>query len=389
MANRVLFHYPVFNVGGAEMSVLRLTRLLAERGWEVELVLTTGGGDLERQIDPRVKVTHLRDRGAGHRFLAETRPLHKLLLVGDLCAYLYYRLQGAVHLLPYLFRRYDAAIISLQGLSPAFCCRWVKAGKRLQWIRNDLSKCDLHGKAYRNIRKYHKQIDNYVCVSNTAYQSLIDLHPEVKDKAMVLYNVIDAPSMRRSATDSNNPYAIYGEAPKVVTVCRLLDKAKGLFRMLDVHKRLTDSGIEFYWFVVGDGPDREILAESVRGRGMEKRFILVGRKENPFPYYKYSDISATLSYYEGLCGAVNEAKVMGKPVIATHFSGVEEQITDGENGLIVGNDEQSIYEGLKRILTDSSLRAKLTNDILPRSIMDDEYKLELLSNIIGKGQSQP
>ena len=94
--------------------------------------------------------------------------------------------------------------------------------------------------------------------------------------------------------------------------------------MLDVYKRLTDEGIEFYWFIVGDGPDRDELEKRVREFGLEKRFILMGRKENPFPYYKYADISTTLSYYEGLCGAVNEAKVIGKPVIATQFSGIED-----------------------------------------------------------------
>lgn len=387
MLGKLLFHYPVFNIGGAEMSMVRMTRLLVEHGWEVELLLTTGGGNLEYRLDPRIKVSYLRDRGAGHLFFTEKRTFCKLFKLGDFCLYLYYRMQELARSIPYLFKKYDVAIISIHSLSPAFCCRWVMAEKRFHWIRNDVSKCDHAGKVESNIRRYHKKIDRYICVSRTAYHSLTTLYPHIKDKAMVLYNVIDANNMRNCVENASNPYTDYRDCLKVVTVCRLNDNDKGLFRMLRIHRRLTDQGLDFYWFVVGDGPDKKRLSEKIQELGLEDRFVLLGSRDNPFPYYKYADISATLSNYEGLCGAINEAKVMGKPIIATLFSGVEEQITNGENGFIVGNDEESIFLGMKRILTDVAFREKLTNDLLPRVIMDDDYKIELLSNTIDQKKS--
>ncbi len=380
---KVLFHYSVLNVGGAEMSVLRMTRFLADHGWEVELVLSTGGGTLEYCIDPRVKVIHLREWVAGYRFLRERHPIRKLLwLLLDGIPFLYTRVQWLIRALQYRFRFYDAAIISLHGLSPSFCCRWVRARKRLQWIRNDLSKCDPDGLASRNILKYHRWIDHYVCVSGTAYQSFVTLFPELEVKALTLYNIIDSNEMLVQAAKRENPYVAYGNVLKVVTVCRLSDKSKGILRMLKVHRRLYDEGIDFRWFVVGDGSDHKKLKHAILENDMEGIFILLGRKDNPYSYYQYADIVATLSYYEGLCGAVNEAKIMGKPVIATCFSGIEEQLTDGINGLIVDNNEQSIFFGMKRLLTDATLRAKLTNNILPEKITNDEYKLEVLENII-------
>lgn len=384
----ILLHFPALNIGGAELSVLRLTRLLVDQGWQVELVLTSGGGNLEHQIDPRVKVSHLRNKSSGNSFISAKGITNKLKHLDDFFSYFYYFLQGLLRSISYRFKKYDAAICSLTGMSPAFCCRWVQAGKRLQWIRTDLRHCDQHDKVSRNIHKFHRQIDAYVCVSNTAYESLVTLFPEVKEKALVLYNVIDAQGMRDSVIGTGDPFKIYSAGLKVVTVCRLLDKAKGLFRMLAIHKRLHDEGIDFYWFVVGDGPDRQRLEESIRQCGMEHRFILVGRRENPFPYYQHANIVATLSYYEGLCGSVNEAKVLGKAVIATEFSGIREQITDGENGIIVGNDEESIYQGMKRLLTDAALRAQLTNDSLPRSIIDDGYKLEVLEQLLIPGRAK-
>jgi glycosyltransferase involved in cell wall biosynthesis len=121
---------------------------------------------------------------------------------------------------------------------------------------------------------------------------------------------------------------------------------------------------------------------------MEDSFLLLGQQENPFPYYLHADISATLSYYEGLCGAVNEAKVMGRPVIATRFSGIGEQLVDGVNGSIVDNNEDAIYTGMRRLLTDADLRARLANDILPETIRDDEYKLAVLEHMLGAGDGE-
>lgn len=379
---RVLFHYPVFNTGGAEMSVLRLTRFLAENGWDVELVLTTGGGTMEDRIDPRVKVHRLRDFAAGSRF-ASAKGLAKFVwAVADGIPYAWTRLQESSRSKRFAGQKYDAAIVSLQGLSAEFCCTKVNARRRIQWIRNDLAECDPDGKADRNIRKWKDCIDFYACVAGTSKESFDRIFPDMAGKSRLVYNVIDADQMRRSAEDAPDPYISFGPGLRVVTVCRLADKAKGLFRMLRIHKRLVAEGFSHKWFLVGDGPDKEAVEEAVVREGLSESFFLLGRQSNPFPYYKFADVSATLSYYEGLCGTVNEAKIMGKPVIATEFSGIHEQIVSGVGGLIVANEEEAIYAGMKRILSDESLREKLSNTALAKEIADDQWKLQLLTELV-------
>lgn len=377
----ILFHYSIFNIGGAEKSVLRLTKLLSDKGWDVTLVLTTGGGNLEGQIDPRVKVHRLRSAAAGDKF-KKAKGLKKLKFIDDLIFYMVFWLEGMFKSFTFLFRTYDAAAISLHGLSPKFVCKFIRAKKRFHWVRNDLSVCDSDRKAANHVHQYHACIDQYICVSQTALESLQRLFPKTRTKSVVIPNVIEAEQMLVNAELQSDPISEYAEVLKVITVCRLSDKAKGLLRMVNVHKLLMDEGIDFMWFVVGDGPDRELMQKTIDKAGLHSKMILLGSKENPFPYFKSADISATLSYYEGLCGAVNEAKVMGKPVLATQFSGINEQIISEESGLIVPNDEEAIYVGLKRLLTDSVLRKKLTNNALPKMIMDDDYKIDRLLQLI-------
>jgi glycosyltransferase involved in cell wall biosynthesis len=382
MKKTILFHYSVFNIGGAERSLMRLMHRLVDEGWEVTLVLNLPGGTLESALDERIVVKHLRLFSAGVRF-RKAEGVKKLLALGDLLLYGIDRIVEKVRRRIFRRRKYDAAVIGLHGLDASFVCRDVRASRRFHWIRNDLRFCDPERKAQRNIRRYRHCIDRYLCVSNTAKESLVELFPELETKALTLYNLIDADEMRRKAREGEAPEMhSMTKLPKVVTVCRLSDKAKGLLRMVRVHKRLDNEGIDFRWFIVGDGPDRQRMQQAIDEAGLGDKMILLGSRNNPFPYYRAADLSATLSYYEGLCGTVNEAKIMGKAVIATEFSGIREQLEHGKTGWIVRNEEDAIVEGMKTLLTDKPLREKLSNDILPEAILDDTKKIDLLERMI-------
>ena len=376
----ILFHYSILNIGGAEKSVLRLTKLLCDKGWDVTLVLNVGGGALENLIDSRVKVIRLRAKEKGVLF-KKAKGLSKILYIWDAFLYVFDMLISKIKSKMISSNHYDIAAVSLHGLSAEFVCKYVDATTKLHWIRNDLSQCDPDKKAINNIKKYKDCIDYYICVSQTAKDSLDDLFPHLKSKSVVIPNVIDAKQMR-SLTKERIADIEDDKLLKVVTVCRLSDKAKGLLRMVKVHSRLDKEGIKFRWLVVGDGPDKNMMQEAINEAGLKDKMILLGSKENPFPYYYIADISATLSYYEGLCGAVNEAKVVGKAVLATEFSGIYDQIEHGKTGWIVSNDEDSIYEGLKLLLSDDKLRTELSNDDLPKVIMDDGYKIDILKSLV-------
>jgi glycosyltransferase involved in cell wall biosynthesis len=361
---------------------LKLITKFLDDNWNVDVVMTTGGGDFESEIDNRANIKYLRDKASGRRFLNAKGFFQKLLALGDLITYLFHRIQGFFRKKTYLNKDYDAAMVSLHGLDPDFCLNYVKAKTTVQWVRNDLKLCDPQKKAHNHIIKCGEQMDYYLCVATTTYKSFCDLYPELKHKARMVYNMLEPEKMLGKADEGINPYIQYpGDLLKFVTVCRVSDKSKGLLRMMKQYKKLLNEGYDFMWFIVGDGTDRALIEQEIAKLGLENRMIMVGLQPNPYPYYKYADVSATLSYYEGLCGTVNEAKVLGKPIIATRFSGVEEQLENGVNGLVVENNGDAIYEGLKRIVTDQELREKITNNHLPEAIVNDAFKLNQLKQL--------
>lgn len=377
---RILLHYPVLNTGGAERSTLRLLSALADRGCGVHLVLTVGGGQLEPEIDRRVIVHHLRDTVGVIPARISTIGEAWQFVVGA-TQWSLGRLQQAWRSRRFARMRFDAAIAGLHGLSPSFICNNVQASRRFVMVRGDAAD-DCQGKMAQNIVRFHSRIDKYICVSQSALDALVSIYPITKPKAVKIYNLIEPQAMRVMATDGSNPYSGGMDTLRVLSVCRLQESSKALLRMVDVHRRLIDAGLDHVWHVLGDGPDRALLEEAIEARGVSATFKLHGAIVNPFPYYKHADICAVLSRYEGLCGVVNEARVLGRPVIATRFSGIEEQIEDGVNGLIVEQDLDSICEGLSFMIRDIGLRERLGCGGYPKELLDDESKIETLISLI-------
>ena len=50
--------------------------------------------------------------------------------------------------------------------------------------------------------------------------------------------------------------------------------------------------------------------------------------------------------------------MLGKPVVTTDVSGMRELLGDSAYGLIVENDDEAFYHGMKRMMTDASCRAR-------------------------------
>jgi len=381
---KILFHYSRLNIGGAERSTLRLMNELVANNWDVTLVLNVGAGTLEEKLDPKIKVVHFFPKPWKYEVVNQQNNLYRFFKFVQLVIPIsFYTIFSFFKKLSFHFNKYDAAIISLQGLNPHFVVKFVKAKKKFIYIRNDISKIK-NKKIKDSFIKYDSELDGYLCVSQTALESLDSINPKLKEKAHVLYNILDIQNIKDKAIQVINPFEklVKENYPIIVTVCRMADVSKAIFRQLEVAIDLNKLGLNYYWFFIGDGPDLEEFKKRVVLNKMEKIIYTLGEKNNPYPFLLNADLVCVLSYYEGLSGVVNEAKVLGKPIIATQFSGINEQIINRKNGLIVENNLQSIIEGLYLMITDIDLRLSLSNDFLGSGIGNNKSKIEKLKKII-------
>lgn len=226
---------------------------------------------------------------------------------------------------------------------------------------------------------YLKCYDKVFCVSESVKRRFDELAPAYADKAEVLYNVLDADCIRCKASQAL-PDDFAKHSNKLVTLGRLHSQ-KGIDIAVKAAARLRQQGVDFIWLVFGEGAQRAELEAMIHSYGLEQCFILKGRVDNPYPYIKAADVYVQPSRYEGYSLALQEARLVAKPIVASDVPSSREQIIDGRNGILVHLDETALAEGISRLLGDPVLRGTLTAN-LRNERFDYESQMQRLYSLI-------
>ena len=97
--------------------------------------------------------------------------------------------------------------------------------------------------------------------------------------------------------------------------------------------------------------------------GVEECFILLGRKDNVYPYLKQCDLYIQTSESEGYSTTILEARVLKRIVIATDINSNREQIISGETGYLVEHKESSFMNAIKSVITNQMLQKNIIKNL--------------------------
>lgn len=225
---------------------------------------------------------------------------------------------------------------------------------KLAWVHCDLAKKAGDPATFaRKTARHYQKFDRVVCVSNTARQSYETLFPN-GTKAVTLYNTVNDADIREKAGEFEPPYQ--KNVQNLVCVGRLSPE-KGVDRLLRLHERMLAEGRAHHLWLIGDGPERETLEHYTQVHDLADTVHFEGFRSNPYPYIANANLLVCPSYYEGFSTFITEGLVLGKPIVTTDCSGMHELLGNSEYGLITGNDDEALYQGLRRMLTEPGLLA--------------------------------
>ena len=128
--------------------------------------------------------------------------------------------------------------------------------------------------------------------------------------------------------------------------------AKNFDNVPDICRRILEAGLDIKWYLIGYGGEEPLIRQRIQEAGMEDRVMILGKKENPYPYIKACDLYVQPSRYEGKAVTVREAQMLCKPVVITRYATSASQLEDGVDGVIVPMDNEGCAEGIVRLLKD-------------------------------------
>lgn len=115
----------------------------------------------------------------------------------------------------------------------------------------------------------------------------------------------------------------------------VLQKQSGFGRMKQLCDILDAKNIQYDWYVIGNAFTQEAYNEIYGWFNENPNVHFLGYKQNVYPYIKQMDYVALLTDREACNLVLTEALILGVPCIVTNFEGVEKQIRDKENGIIL------------------------------------------------------
>lgn len=278
--------------------------------------------------------------------------------------------------LPSIKKEYDVAISYLWP--HYFIADKVNAKTKIAWIHTDYSTVDTDIKV--DLEMWNK-FNYIVSISDDVTNAFLSKYPSLRNKVILVENITSPKFVRDMANEEQNEIQKNEGDFNIVSVGRLCYQ-KGFDYAIRAFKILNDRGIKnIKWYVIGYGPDEELLKKLIKENALEERFILLGKKTNPYPYMEACDLYVQPSRYEGKAVTVTEAKILGKPIMITNYATSSSQINHNIDGYITELSVEGIVSGIERLYKDKKLRDTLSKNCYKNDYSNNDELLKLYKTI--------
>ncbi len=394
MKLNILLHIGGLGAGGAEKSLVSFLDTLPKERYNVDLMLLNNGGLFRNMIpgyiniiEPPFPYNCLGISPTNWRFYIKHNPKYLIKKIYSLFKLKKGYLPTGQILWPLWsdeiktnVKEYDVAMSYIEGLPNYYIIDKVKAKRKILWIHNEYTKLGYNKEIDKD---YFEKADAVVTISDICKNDLVNNFPELKEKFHILENITNPILIKKMAEeDITDP--LFENRQKQLTLLSIgrLYPQKNYQLAIDAAKIIKDKGIYFKWYIIGEGVLRESLEKQINNLSLQDNIILLGLRSNPYPYIKQCDIIVQSSLFEGKSIAIDEAKILCKPIVATNYPTVYDVITDKKNGLISEMAPVALAEKIITLYNDKDLSKSLSNNLKEETI-DNTAEIEKYIKLIG------
>jgi glycosyltransferase involved in cell wall biosynthesis len=197
---------------------------------------------------------------------------------------------------------------------------------------------------------FYRMSDGFITISDSA-KSMLERHG-VKSKISVVYCGADLNKCKfYQREESRRKYHIDEQDYVVALIGRIQFVQKGhdiLLNAISEHRqRLRNIKGNIKFFIVGDGPDGEILKSRVKAQGLEDIVTFVPWENNLSHIYSAIDMVIIPSRFEGIPIVMLEAMYYGLPIVASNVDGMAELLP--QEWLFKLDNTQCLIETMLRV----------------------------------------
>ncbi len=356
---KILFFIESLSGGGAERVLTELVENLDRSKYLITVATETDSEQYTQRIEAVARHKCFAKRPKGKNPL---KKLYNILIFKFSCV-------APLGLVKTIFfgNRYDIEVAFCEGYATKMIAASAnKKCKKFAWFHSDVMNFHWTATQYKNIEdelNTYKKFDKICCVSDSVRKSFNSKFG-LAEKTVTLYNPLDAKKIIARSQEGCNLEPI--NCLRIVTAGRLTP-IKRFDRLINIAGKLKRSGYSFEILIMGIGEEEKNLINLIETNDVGDCVKLLGFKTNPFPYIKASDFFVCSSEAEGMSTIATECLMLGKPIITTECSGTKELFGDYNCGIICKNDEDALYETVKKMLDFPELLTEFSCNCIERS----------------------
>lgn len=245
----------------------------------------------------------------------------------------------------------------------------LSATKKVSFFHSDYSKWSFY---YNADKKYYPLVDHLFTISQTCVDSLKYFFPNCADRVSIMENISSPAIIRQQSLESIGEFKVQINQMKAngnTILCTIghICRGKGFDFAIEASDILKRNGINFKWIFIGKVLEEDLL-KLIADKELDDNILLVGIQSNPYPYIGISDIVVHPSRFEGKSIALDEAKILCKPIVVTNFSTVGDQFENGKNGTICEMNGKAVANAILELINNPNLQ--------------DSYRMYLETHII-------
>lgn len=222
-------------------------------------------------------------------------------------------------------KKYDCAISYNDGVELYYMVDCLCANVKIAWNHTNYTNSFTYKPTLDKF--YYDRVNYIVTISEECAYTLKRVFPENADKVRIIENIVLKDTLM-SLAEVENPYDSYSIDRDTTVICTVagLYVRKGFDYASVALGNLKKEGIKFLWFIVGGGPEENEIKDLVRNNNIENETFFLHQQSNPYKFVKWADIFLLTSHAEGKSIAIEEAKLLEKPILITHFASAFDQI---------------------------------------------------------------
>ena len=353
---KLLFRHRSMEMGGVEKVMLSIVNNLNPEKFEITVCLNLNQGELRNEFPPHIRKLYLAE---GKEDFSKNIILQKIQLYQRKKKLEKLRKNPEIIDKKHLKEYFDIEIGMTYNDFESVLNSSNKNSKKIGWFHSEINVPGLKP-LLPEILKQFPQFDVMVYCSQKIKDLMHIHHPDLHfPREKVIINAISIEEIKVKAAEKIDPFS---EKPSFVSVGRLHYR-KGYHKLIEAHTKLIREGHDHQILIVGEGEHRQNLEKLIKENKVERTFILLGNKMNPYPYIKNADFFILPSESEAWPLVIAEALILQKPIIATDTGDVSMMIAPEKTGILIPYKVEEMYYSMKRFLTDKPLISDLKSNL--------------------------